>query len=438
MTILVPAPAQPLRTFGGQIDVRVEVDTGGGEGLAGLWDSALWDTDHWGSDDAVWVDLTPYVLSVSISQGAERWGARVETGTCSVTVDNTTGIFTPEIGVTDPWYRPFRPGRRLRIVAIPDPDTDVRVPQFTGRLDAAYGSAADAGHAITSTFQVYDFMGDWNAYDPLAMAATGVQRTDLRVHAALDRYGWPADQRDIQVGAHNMQSSDLAQTTLEECQQAADAEGSVFYCSKDGLATFKHRDWLITDLRSVTIQGYIGYDEVPVGAQAAHIVGDPETSWELARVINHAAYARVGGTAQEAQDLGSWSAYGIRSHKRTDLLNTTDAEVLTLANRTVSAQKDLRPRADQIEIAAVDDPDNEDLNRLLWDTELGDLVSIQAATPYGWTIEREAHVFGISHEITADDWQVVLRLDDAQTIDLTYWILEDSDFGVLNETTRVA
>ena len=74
----------------------------------------------------------------------------------------------------------------------------------------------------------------------------------------------------------------------------------------------------------------------------------------------------------------------------------------------------------------------------MWDIQLGDLVAVKARTPYGWVIEREAHVFGIDHQITADDWLVSFRLDDAQTIDLTYWILEDEVFGVLNETTRVA
>ena len=47
-------------------------------------------------------------------------------------------------------------------------------------------------------------------------------------------------------------------------------------------------------------------------------------------------------------------------------------------------------------------------------------------------------MFGIDHTITADDWSVVFRLDDAQTIDFTYWILGDPVYGVLNETTRVA
>ena len=239
MTMTVPAPGQVRHMLGGQIAIRVEVDTGAGEGLGALWDSGLWDYNRWGAEDPDWVDLTDYVLGVSIHQGAERWGARYETGTATVTVDNTTGIFTPESGSPDPWFREFRPGRKMRIVAVPDPDTGMRVPLFTGRFEGLIGDPADAGHAITATMQLFDFMGDWAAYNPLETTDTGNQRTDVRVEAALDRYGWPADERDIQVGDHNVTGSTLSDTTLEECQQAADAEGGAFYCSKDGLAMFK-------------------------------------------------------------------------------------------------------------------------------------------------------------------------------------------------------
>ena len=314
MTMTVPAPGQVRHMLGGQIAIRVEVDTGAGEGLGALWDSGLWDYNRWGAEDPDWVDLTDYVLAVSIHQGAERWGARYETGTASVTVDNTTGIFTPESGSPDPWFREFRPGRKMRIVAVPDPDTGVRVALFTGRFEGLIGDPADAGHAITAPLQLFDFMGDWAAYDPLETTDTGSQRTDLRVQAALDRYGWPLDERDIQVGDHNVTGSTLSDTTLEECQQAADAEGGAFYCSKDGFAVFKTKDWLTTDTRSTVIQGYVGYTEVPTGEQAAH-AACPATSWELARVVNHAAYAREGGTAQEAEDVQSQSYYGLRSSK---------------------------------------------------------------------------------------------------------------------------
>ena len=44
MTVTIPRPAEISRWLGGQVDVRVEVDTGPGAGLGGLWDSAIWDT----------------------------------------------------------------------------------------------------------------------------------------------------------------------------------------------------------------------------------------------------------------------------------------------------------------------------------------------------------------------------------------------------------
>ena len=152
----------------------------------------------------------------------------------------------------------------------------MRVPLFTGRFEGLTGDPADAGHAITASLQLFDFMGDWAAYDPLETTDTGNQRTNLRVQAALDRYGWPADERDIQVGDHRVTGSTLSDTTLEECQRAADAEGGAFFCLKDGLAVFKSKDWLTTDTRSTVIQGYVGYTEVPA-VYPTPIYGPAET-----------------------------------------------------------------------------------------------------------------------------------------------------------------
>lgn len=439
MTVTIPAPAQPLHWLGGQIDVRVEIDTGGGEGLGFLWDEGRWDEGRWGSTDPVWVDMThfdgrPLVLSVDLDEGAERWGERFRAGIGTIIVDNTSGIFTPDSGVPDPWFREYRPGRLIRVVAIPDPDTGIKVPLFTGRLDAS----KDMIHAndIEAVLTAVDFMGDWANFNPLAGTATGAQSTDERIHAALDRYEWPAADRDIQEGVHNVQSSDLAQSTLEEAQRAADAEGGAFFASKDGHAVFKARDWLTTDTRSTTVQGYVGYDEVPAGAQAAHLA-DPETSWELARVFNDIRWSRVGGTMQTAADVGSQTQHGIRTSPRTDLQNVTDGEVLTLAVRALNSFRESRLRVDAVTIGAVADPDNEDLNRLLWATELGDRLAVLIDTGRGWSIERETHVMGIHHTITGADWTTRMRLDDAQAIELEYWKLEDPILGVLGETTRL-
>lgn len=410
-----PAPGQILRTFGGPVDVRVEIDTGLDGSTFGLWDAATWDESIWGSEEPSWNDITPYVLGVSIDRGASRWGERFQTGTATITLDNTTGVFTPDSNVPSPWYLPFRPGRRIRVVAVPDPDDPLdKHPLFYGEIDASFDAFDSAAFDLYVTLPCTDFMGSWSDHNPPALLTpTGVEDTDERVISALDRMSWPAGLRDIDTGLHTMQSSFLAQSTLEECQTAADAEGGAFFCSRDGKATFKNRDWLITDTRAVNIQGYIGYEEVPTDANSAQVL-DVQTSWEIARVTNQVQFARIGSTMQEVEDSGSQAINGVRSYPRTDFQNNADSEVLFLAERYLTVNKDARIRLDQVSIAANADPDNEDLNRLFWDADFGDLLQVKVQTAHGWSIERVVNVMGIHDEITADDWVRTFRLDDAQ------------------------
>lgn len=444
MTVPVPPQGTPLYWLGGQIDIRVEVDTGSGAEFGGGWDIGLWDSALWGSEGGSWEDMTPYVIQIETNAGAQRWGERFEAGTASIYLSNVDGIFTPTSGVDPPFFREWRLGRRIRVVAIPDPSTGVKVPLWTGRLDASYDTYVDFQYGVTTVLQCVDYMGTWASYDPTPTTATGAQTTHARVGAALDRIDWPVALRDIQTGDHNMQTSTLDNTTLEECELAAEAEGGAFFAGPDGTATFKSKDWLNTDTRSTVIQGYIGYDDVPTGAQSAHYV-DAVTSWELARVFNDIQFQRDGGTLQEVEDEASQLAYGAgdggqvtpRTFQKTDFLNTTDGEVLTLATRFLAAFKDARMRVDQVTIEANADPTNDDLNRLMWDTRFGDRVKVKVSPPHGWEFERECHVFGISHTIDQTDWTVTLRLDDAQSIAFTYWKLEDPILGVLGQTTRV-
>lgn len=410
----LPAPGQIHRSLGGQIEVRVEIDTGLAGSTFMLWDVGEWDVDTWGSVDPDWADITDFVESVEIRQGTERWGDRFETGSATMTLDNTDGRFTPESGFS-PFHLPFRPRRRLRVVAIPDPDDPLgKEPQFTGFIDSISPVFDDGGYLITVQLNCLDFMALWGGHDPVALETpTGVQDTHDRVGSALDRMDWPddVDHRDIQTGEHTMQSSHLAQTTLEECARAAEAEGGHFYCSKDGKATFKARDWLSSDTRSIEVQGYLGFDEIPSGANPGHVVS-VEPSWETDRIINLVEFARVGSEMQVVEDEASQGIFDIRSYQRTDLENNSDAEVLFLATRYLGQFNTDRMRIDSITIDAVADPDNEDLNRLMWDSQFGDLLSIKVQTPYGWELKKLVKIMGISHRISSEDWEVTFKLDD--------------------------
>ena len=429
MTLTVPPPGQILRWLGGPIDVRVEIDTG----LAADNPQARWDVDRWGADDPAWTDVSPYVFEVGIRAGIERWGERFVSSSAAITLDDTTGLFTPDSGQGD-WLLPFRPGRRIRVVAIPDEETG-KVPLFTGQIDSTEDLYDDAGHAITTQVVCTDFMAVLAAYNPAMLETpTGTQSTDARVNAALDRIDYPPASRIVQPGQHSMQSSYLAQTVLEECQRAADAEGGSFYADRQGFAVLKARDWLVTDPRSVNVQGYLGYDTLPVPPgstlwdvgrwdvdvwegfelNTAHIVG-LETSWEAARVVNDVAFARVGSTLQRAEDLDSQALHGIRSHHRTDLENSLNSEVAILATRYLAAFKDSRMRVDAVTISAVESYPGDDRQHLFWDTRFGDRLAIRVQPPWGWSFDKEVHVMGLAHQITGSDWLLTLQLDDAQT-----------------------
>jgi hypothetical protein len=415
-----------LHWLGGPLDVRVEVDTGLAMETVGLWDTGLWDEAVWGTADPRWQDVTPWVMEVQINAGAARWGERFESASAVLVVDNTEGVFTPDSDV--PYFAlPFRPARKIRVLVI-DPD-GVKQPLVTGQIDAINDSYDDGAYNLATTIACSDFMAVWAAYNPpMNDAGTGVQSTTDRIEAALDKLGWPTADRDLQTGVHTMQSSLLADSTLEECQKAADAEGGAFYADRIGQAVFKARDWLTTDPRSTTVQAWIGYDEAPTGAMAAHIIG-VKTSHEAARIVNDVSYARVGSTLQHFANTGSQSAFGNRSYQRTDLENNSDAEVAHLAKRYLRAFKDDRARIDSVTIAATEDPDH---NLILYDTRFGDLWSVLIDTPFGWSYEKEVHVMGLEHRITADDWVMSARLDDALTFNMLepgYWDTQNWDEG---------
>lgn len=437
--ITVPPPGQSLLWLGGPRDVRVEIDTGFGTEGVGLWDEALWDDGLWGDYDPEFQDISEYVISIDTWIGAQRWGDRFEAGGASILVDNTLGYFTPDSTAVGPFFRRFRLGRIIRVTTGQPHIPANYSTLFIGRVDAVYDNVADGGYDLTATLSCIDFMGDLAAFQPVAGAATGVQRTDERVVAALTKYGWPDPTAGVQTGIHTMTSSTLANSTLEECQRAAEAEGGAFYIRPNGAPAFKANGWLTTDTRSVNVQYYIGYDTVPTGRDddAGHMIA-VETSNELARVSNDVQFAREGGTLQQATDPPSQSQYGVRTYQRTDFHNNSDAEVLTLAEDYLAVYKDARLRIDSVTIAPPDLNPGVALQNIMYLPGIGDRVAVLLKPPFGWEVERELHIFGIRHHITGDDWQVTFQLDDAQATVLTYWILQDGVFGVLDETTRLA
>lgn len=255
---------QPLRWLGGPVDVRVQVATVEFSEGHGLWDIGLWDEALWAPSELGWADISQYVISVTRKVGQDRWHSRFGAASLIVKLDNTTGIFSPTAQVPAGQV-PYRPGRLIRLVVLPDPDSDSIRALFTGRIQSSIDSVDPAGHTAVATVTALDMLADLHIINLLALeTATGVQTTSERVHAALDRANWPSERRLIQGGQHSVQTSYLAQSVLEECQRAAEAEGGAFFCNGDGVLVFKARDWLLGGEASMDAYADATLDKTPV------------------------------------------------------------------------------------------------------------------------------------------------------------------------------
>jgi hypothetical protein len=603
-----------------------------------------------------WIDVTGDVMDVTINRGKERWAERFRVGSAVVLFDNTSGVYSTGSQVLGD-FGEWRIGRELRILSIPDPDAPTdRHCLFTGVVEDSDDEYNQAGFDLTCRVLVLDALSELHDHNPPALttATANHMRSDTYVGTALDRIPWPDARRIIEGGLHTMQPSFLAQTTLEECMRAGEAEGGAFYADCDNKVVFRNRDWLLggaesmihyedavqakepiaywrmgddtnrtvdstgnghtltwngspaagvegvteddiaipldgsndyatvaseaalelrqdmtiemwvrphnteggeaiccrgtgsgstlyeiqfwsgsallfpaatggssynigsvtvndwqhivvtiawngdgtrtltgfvngnqqspqtyayepgvvardvnigrrvdggsgflyfdgdiselaiydkvltaeeveanyeakelgLNTRSTTIQGYLGYnpDDLPAGSTAARVT-DIKTSHERARVRNDIQFSRTGGTAYRTTDAGSIDLYRHRTYQRLDMRNSTQAQVEFLADRYLDAHKDSKIRVTSATIVANDDPDNEDLNRLFWDTQFGDLLQIKIQTAYDWALTRPVHVFGIRDRITPSDWTREFLLDDAQTAAQEQWIV---------------
>lgn len=269
----------PLRWLGGLIDIKVEAEA----------DTA-----------GQWVDLTEYCQRITSRGGQERWGSRFTAASCQLTLDNTAGYFTPATGavLTD---LTWRPGRTIRIRALPDPDNPATsVTLFTGRIQSS-NDVYDAGGDVVAVVTLLDALADLHMHNPpmLDTATPSGQSTSERVHSALNRYGFPPSRRDVQGGIHSMQASNLAQSTLEECQRAADAEGGALFADPDNRIVFRQRDWLLGGGPSMGNYETVALVDRPAAFWRFSGSGEWDSSGNGHHLIGLSAVSAVGVTTED-------------------------------------------------------------------------------------------------------------------------------------------
>lgn len=411
--------------YRGTVTLTVELALSAATGSYGAWGSAVWDTSTWGPSE-IWSDVSDRMRSLQITRKFSRSINAWDPGTASLVLNNRDGALSPSNpsspfvtgGITG--VRPWRPMRVRATYA------GVTYDVFRGYVLAFKEgwSKAPAGKGDAwVTVPCIDEFGSLARVDGFAGAAVGAgEVSGRRMHRVLDAAGHTGG-RVIDLGDVTMQATTLAANAVTELKLTSDSEGGAIYVNKAGDIAFERRYALIENARSNSVQ--TTFDDSGGGVKYNEITSD----YDGELLVNIAAMARVGGTSQVAADATSRALYQDKRDTRTDLICETDAQALQLAQFRLIQSAQPEQRISSVTLYPRRTPAV--LFPIALGREVRDLVRVTRTPPGGYTITRDCHVSGITHNVTPANWSTTFDLWSAlPTQNVGRW-----DIGVWDQST---
>ena len=260
------------------------------------------------------------------------------------------------------------------------------------------------------TVSMAEIAGRLGRVNPLAQELTGAgDHTGARMHRVADLALIPDTRRAFDTGTMTLQATNFARNLAGEAEVTAASEGGDLFTSRDGLLTFRQRAWWQIDPRASAVRHIWANTDVtdPEAPVACPVF--PETRLSIDLVQNVVALARAGGSQQVATDTASRSLHGPISYSRSDLMNTNDGDVASLAAWRVSETGNRTKIIDGLNVNPVAEPDAWESGVL--DLELGDLQRLVWDDGESVT-DLLVHIQGIAHTVTPQSWETSLLVWD--------------------------
>ena len=151
-------------------------------------------------------------------------------------------------------------------------------------------------------------------------------------------------------------------------------------------------------------------------------------------IINDVTVTRPNGATQRRADQASIDSIG-QAATTVDTLLTTDAEAGALADLLLSQGLVVHPRTDDLTLdlrakSATIDCD------VAVQLDTGSRVTVTGLPTGAPSSTLDLMVTGVAHRISHVGWDLTLTVAPLQT--LPAWVLEDTTYGVLGSTTRLA
>jgi hypothetical protein len=422
---------------GSQMTLYVEIDfseavgeigTSNAPTLRTLWDTATWDDGNaiWSSSAPVYTDVTQWVRAVSTDHGFSRDTNKYNTSTATILLDNTDSRFSP-LNTSSP-YRvgaysgigPLRPARIRGNTGFQD------VTLFTGYVQAWNENFPNMGTDATvevSLIGVEGRIGDFTRY---AQTASGAgEYANSRITRILSSVGFTGNQY-LSQGTNPLQATTLEGNAMNELQLVADSQGGALWFGPDGACYFDGI-YALRNRAANTFNGNV-FTTVKNPSDGASQFGYSEIkySYDGSLTKNMFAYSAVGGATQTILDENSRSLYGDRQVSRSDLLCTSDADVLTVATKDLALSKTPEFRVESLTVLPRGES-NSAINAPLtqWDMLFG-LCQLRSGckivmdrrfgTSLPTTLERYCLIQRINHNITPDNWTVGFEFTSATVL----------------------
>lgn len=375
---------------------------------------------------ATWTDVTNDVVSFTTRRGRSDELARVEAGVATIILDNSERTYDPTYA-GGPYYGNLVPMRKLRITATYGGTT---YPIFCGFIEN-WPQVWPGGLDATAPIDVVD------AFKYFALrkfnGAYSNEYTNWSIDTWLTNAPWPAADRAIAAGQSQIQAGTFVNTpALQHFQNVVDVESGLFFMSAAGLATFHGRHYRYTTAASQTVQAF--YSDNSAAPRPWYQI---TSKYDDTNIWNEARITRTGGSEFTANNTTSQTNYFRRTLSKT-LPVVSNAEAQGLADWIVLQYADpfFRITSVTIDCGSAD---------ALWPVTLprviGDRVMVEA-TPPGQTdtITQECYIEGISMRVDHDQWRVTFQLSPAPSLTAGnfFWILQDTAWGILDTTTRLA
>ena len=380
-----------------------------------------------------WTDVSQYLRSFETSRGRLTNLAQFQTGTATVTLDNRDNRFSPNQSTY--YYdaansrTKIQPLKRLRIRA---EYNDVTYDLFHGFVESFPVQYAGQGYDASTKLRVVDAfklffqatldgigwqLGISKLGSTTRLTLTQAQElSSVRVKNILDSFGY--SNQAISTGNLQVQTQPTTDDVLTALKKVETAENGTFFIAANGNATFRNRNYRLTNTTTPVATFGQGVGELPYV--------DIISTYDDNKIINTVQRTRTGGTTQIAIDSDSVERFGTNVLTESGTLNVSDVDALSIANQKVVANS-----IPETHIEALSFAPQQNVN--LWEKalglDIGSYVQTNVTTPSSSVETYNLFIERIRHKVDARNktWNWNIGLSPAET---GAWILGVNSLGI--------